>query len=154
MRVGGYFMPIAIARELGNHLGLRVGDDTMIFNVHLQSIFNNWLAENQKFHILAAAISWPSLEDGSDYGIIFISKFVRGGSADESLKEDGKALDVKKEIKGWDLSRELQLQWVSFPDRYGITMRGTRPRLNETVLIRRSFDEMMAIANAGAARKL
>lgn len=147
-------MPIGIARELGNHLSLHVGDDTMIFNVHLQSMFNNWLAENKIFHILAAAISWPSLEDGSDYGIIFISTFVRGGSADESLKEDGKALDVKKEIEGWNLSLEMQLQWASFTDRYGITMRGTRPRLNQTVLIRRSFDEIMAIANAGAAGKL
>ena len=54
--------------------------------------------------------------------IIFISKFVSGRSADESLKEDGKTLDVKREIKGWDLSHELQLQWVSFPDHYGITM--------------------------------
>ena len=146
-------MPIGIARELSIHLGLRIGDDTMIFNVHLQSIFNNWLAKNQKFHILAAAISWPSLEDGSDYGIIFILKFVREGS-DESLTEDGKTLDVKKEIEGWDLSCELQLQWASFPDHYGITMRGTRPRLNQMVLIQWSFSEMMAMANAGSARKL
>jgi hypothetical protein len=70
------------------------------------------------------------------------------------LKEDGKALDVKKEIEGWNLSLEMQLQWASFTDRYGITMRGTRPQLNQTILIRRSFDEMMAIANAGAAGKL
>ncbi|KIM81193.1 hypothetical protein PILCRDRAFT_821646 [Piloderma croceum F 1598] len=57
-------------------LGLSVGDDTIIINAHLESGINGWLAEHNKFHILAAAITWPRRLD-SDFGIIFISKTTR-----------------------------------------------------------------------------
>ena len=44
-----------------------------------QFVFNNGLTKNNKFHILAAAISWPSHKEDSDYGIVFLSKFGREG---------------------------------------------------------------------------
>src|ERR1700734_3445519 len=83
--LGGYFVPMSVARNLAIDLGLSVGDDTIISNAHLQSVFNGWLAENNKFHILAAAVTWPQPLD-SDSGIIFISKFGKGQPENEILE--------------------------------------------------------------------
>ena len=62
-------------------------------------MFNGWLANNNKFHILAAGITWPRPID-DDFGIIFISKFVKGRE-DGNLEEDEEALEVKNDIEGW-----------------------------------------------------
>jgi hypothetical protein len=67
----------------------------VISNAHLQSVFNGWLAEKNKFHILAATISWPQPLD-NDAGIVFISKFGKGQLENESL-EDEEALEVKND---------------------------------------------------------
>jgi len=135
-------MPMSVACSLAANLGLWVGEDSVIGNVHLQSIFNGWLAENNKLHILAAAITWPRPLD-SDSGIVFISKFVKGKREDE-IVEDGEALEVKNDIEGWSHPLKLPLQWISFADHCGITYRGTRPRPNPPVLVKRSLAEIMA----------
>jgi hypothetical protein len=133
---------MSVARDLATDLGLSVGDDSVISNAHLQSVFNGWLAENNKFHILAAAITWPQPLD-SDSGIIFISKFGKGQLENEIL-EDGEALEVKNDIEGWSQTLKLPLRWVSFADHCGITRRGTQPRPNPPVFVKRSFAELMA----------
>jgi len=139
---------MSIARDLATDLGLSIGDDTIISNAHLQSIFNGWLAENNKYHILAAVVTWPRPLD-SDAGIIFISKFIKGGPEDESLEEDTESLAVKKDLEGWSQRVRLQPQWASFADYYGITFMGTRPRLNPPVFVKQTFAEMMATFRAG-----
>ena len=135
-------MPMSVARNLAIDLGLSVGDDTIISNAHLQSVFNGWLAENNKFHILAAAVTWPEPLD-RDFGIIFISKFVKGRRENENLEEDGEAREVKNDIVGWSQTLKLPLQWASFADHRGITRRGTRPRPNPPVFVKRSLAEML-----------
>jgi hypothetical protein len=133
---------MSAARDLATDLGLSVDDDSVISNAHLQSVFNGWLAANNKFHILAAAITWPQPLD-SDSGIIFISKFAKGQLENE-ISEDGEALEVKKDIEGWSQALKLSesLHWVSFADHCGITRRRTRP--NPPVFVKRSFAELMA----------
>jgi hypothetical protein len=151
VRLGGYFLPMSAARELATDIGLSVGDDTIISNAHLESGFNGWLAAHNKFHILAAAVTWPRRLD-SDFGIIFISKFERGGPEGESLEEDEEALDVKNDLEGWSRNSKLQLQWASLPDHYGITLRGTRPRPNPPVFVKRTLADMMATARSQVDR--
>jgi hypothetical protein len=53
-------------------------------------------------------------------------------------------LEVKNDIEGWSQTLKLPLRWVSFADHYGITRRGTRPRPNPPVFVKRSFAELMA----------
>lgn len=137
-------MPMSAARDLATDLGLNVGEDSAISNAHLQSVFNGWLAKNKKFHILAAAITWP--RPLGDAGIVFISKFGKGQLENE-IFEDGEALKVKKEIEGWSPTLKLPLRWISSADHRGITLGGTRPRPNPPVFVKRSFAEMMALAD-------
>ena len=40
--LGGYFIPMSVARNLAADLGLSVGDDTIIVNAYLQRV--QWLA--------------------------------------------------------------------------------------------------------------
>ena len=133
---------MSTARDLATDLGLNVGDDSIISNAHLQSVYNGWLAENNKFHILAAVITWPRPLD-SDSGIVFISKFARGQPENDTLEEDKEALEVRNDIEGWSQTLKLPLRWVSFADHYGITQRGTWPRPNPPVFVKRSFAELM-----------
>jgi hypothetical protein len=147
VRLGGYFVPMSVARDLATDLGLSVGDDTIISNAHLESGFNGWLAEHNKFHILAAAITWPRRLD-SDFGIIFISKFAKGGPEAERLEEDDEALQVRNDLEGWSRKSKLQLQWASLVDNHNITLRGTRPRPNPPIFVQRSLAEMMAFARS------
>ncbi|KIL63702.1 hypothetical protein M378DRAFT_654743 [Amanita muscaria Koide BX008] len=131
---------MSAARDLATDLGLNVGDDTPLINARLQSVFNGWLAENNKFHILAAAITWPRRLD-SDAGIIFISKFGEGQL--EDVLEDEEALKVKNDMERWSQTLKLPLQWITIPDRTGITR---WPRPNPPVYVKRTFAEMLEIS--------
>jgi hypothetical protein len=143
---------MSVARSLATNIGLIVGEDSVIGNAHLQSTFNGWLADTKKFHILAAAITWPRSPDVVNvFGIVFISKFVTGQRVDEIL-EDGEALEVRNDIEGWSPNFELPLQWVSFVDHHGITYRGIRPRPDPPIFIKKSLPEL--IASWSRVRKL
>jgi hypothetical protein len=130
---------MSAARDLATDLGLSIGDNLIISNAHLQSVYNGWLAENNKFHILVAVITWPWPLD-SDSGIVFISKFAKGQPENDTLEEDKEVSEVKNDIEGWSQTLRLPLRWVSFTDNYGITHRGIQPRL----FVKRSFAELMA----------
>lgn len=149
MILGGYFVPMSAARDLGTDLGLNVGEDFSLIYVHLQNVFNRWLAENNRFHILAAIITWPQ-PLGSDAGIIFICKFVQGQLENEIL-EDAEALEVKNDIERWSQTLKLPLRWISFADHRGITRRGTRPRPDQLLYVQGSFAEIMARYNRSGA---
>lgn len=138
---------MSMARELATDLDISVDEDTIISNSHLEGKFNDWLFKNNKsnINILAAAITWPRHLD-DDFGIIFISKFVNEGWEAEALEEDDEALKVKKIIEGWG-QISLQLQWAWLVDTYGITRRGTRPRPNPPKYVKRSWEEIMEIAD-------
>lgn len=141
--LGGYFIPMHKARALAAALGLSIDSDNPINNAHLESKFNDWLARMQKFNILAAVVTWPKPVD-DDAGVIFIMRFERREPEVESLQENTEALEVKRDIEGWSQKVESKLQWASFADHYGITSRGTRPRLNQLVFVECSWDELMA----------
>ena len=143
MVLGGHFIPMSVARSLATNIGLIVGEDSVIGNAHLQSTFNGWLADKKKFHILAAAITWPPRSPDSVFGIVFISKFLTGKRVDEIL-EDGEALEIRNDIEGWSPNLELPFQWVSFVDHHGITSRGIRPRPDPLVFINMSLPELIA----------
>jgi hypothetical protein len=136
-------MPMSMARNLATNLGLSVGKDSIISNMHLQSIFNGWLAEISKFHILAAVITCPQPLD-SDSSIIFISKLVKEESENESLEEDGEALGVKNDIERWSWTLKVSLQWISLADHYSITCKGTQLYLNPPIFVKQSFTDLMA----------
>lgn len=142
--LGGHFVPMSVARDLAIDLGLRVGEDSLISNALLHHAFNGWLTENNKFHILAATITWPRRLD-SDTGIMFISKFEKE-PLEKGIWEDEEALKVKNDIKGWSPTLKLPLQWISFADHYGITRRGIRPRPNPLVYVKRTLAEILASA--------
>jgi hypothetical protein len=44
--LSSYFVPMSVVHDLATDLGLRVGDDSIISNAHLQSVYNGWLAKN------------------------------------------------------------------------------------------------------------
>lgn len=138
--LSGYFVPMSAARDLATDLGLNVGEDTPLINARLQSVFNGWLAENNKSHILAAAITWPRRLN-SDAGIIFISKFGKGQL--ENVLEDGEALEVKNDMERWSQTLKFPLQWITIADRTGITRWWTCPRPNPPVWVKGTFAEMM-----------
>jgi hypothetical protein len=94
-------MLMSNARNLAKDLGLWIGPGNTIWeSVRLQAAFNNWLFNNKKLHIMAASVTYPRGLDG-DGGVtrMFISTVVHGGAEEESLMEDEKALEVKREIE-------------------------------------------------------
>jgi hypothetical protein len=136
--MAGYFLLMDNVRRLAEDLGLWVGPgNTMFENAHLQAVFNDWLYSNGLHHIMAASVQvvWPRTSD--DFGIMFISRI--GGTEEESLIEDAK---VKEEIKAWSPKLNLQLQWASLTDQFGITERGIRPRPDKSIVILKSLEEL------------
>jgi hypothetical protein len=93
---------------------------------------------------------WTGLRSGSQkfrFELWFrteLQHHFKGESENESLEEGGEALGVKNDIERWSRTLKVPLRWVSLPDHYGITRRGTRPRLNPPVFVKRSFADIMA----------
>ncbi|KAF8630327.1 hypothetical protein AX17_005436 [Amanita inopinata Kibby_2008] len=132
--VVGYYLNFASTRALMKILGIDtrdVEDESLSFPI------NNWLAENEKRHILAGAIIHPSRQKdrtATEDGILFMSGFYKKGHykiPGFSVEET----DDDRKVKEWLINEgganSEELEWMQMWDEFCLTLCGFVPTKND-----------------------